>query len=35
MEDKKPKKELPKTDGNDAWLFAPSPGSLLARGSFR
>jgi len=35
MEDKKPKKELPKTGGNDAWLFAPSAGSLLTRGIFR
>jgi hypothetical protein len=26
MEDKKPKKVLPKAGGNDAWLFTPSSG---------
>jgi hypothetical protein len=35
MEGKKPKKGLPKTGGNDAWLFTPSSGSLLAHGIFR
>jgi hypothetical protein len=35
MEDKKSKKELSKTGGNNAWLFSPSSSSLLARGIFR